>query len=78
MNIDKINGNKIKNSLINCQKEILMSRMLVQIKTDVQLDEYDDSMPKDMLNDTSLFVLEQYGLNSIINILKNGTIVRIS
>lgn len=55
-----------------------MSRMLVQIKTDVQLDEYDDSMPKDMLNDTSLFVLEQYGLNSIINILKNGTIVRIS
>ena len=30
------------------------------IKTNFKLEEYDDSMPKDMLNDTSLLELERY------------------
>ena len=68
-------GKSISNCLINSEDNILLSKILVTIKTDVELGAYNANVSDNMLNEISEQILGLYELNSIISILKNGNIV---
>lgn len=80
MNISDIESNmskgkSISTCLINSEDNILLSKILATIKTDVELDAYNANVSDNMLNEISEQILGLYELNSIISILKNGNIV---
>ena len=75
--IKDISNKRVMAKLINGWKDVFLSRALIEIKQDVQLGEYDGRVPDDMLNNISRRVLEIYELESVINILEKGGIVRL-